>query len=242
MSRHENERESPSATTPALWIALLLTAVVGSALATVAGRSDVLTGRAPATVRPTRDCSGVPAADADPSPLPPANAIKFVFGLLPTAPVADLQDVKTLGFSTYATASDYVGHSPLLLPGAIENALEQNGFKTASTIGYEHGTTVLGVEAFELGSPAQAAAFSRQVLLEECRTGAAAHLRPLPGLVDGVAFAYHQPSHAPFRAAFVVGDTAVRLNLCVCRDDGGDPYALLAGWANGVDARMREPI
>jgi hypothetical protein len=34
----------------------------------------------------------------------------------------------------------------------------------------------------------------------------------------------------------------VRLNVCICDDNRGDPYAVLDGWVRAVDARMRAPL
>ncbi len=232
-------RQNP--TRPGAWIVLLVSAMAGSALATVAGRADVFTGRASATGRPVRDCKAVPNAVPDPSPPPPGNALHHV-GHVPITPVVkNPTRTKVLGFTEYSTARDYVRQSPLLLPRLVESALERHGFKRARAIGFQDGDTVGGVEAFVLGSPAESAAFLREVVLGECRAGAARKLGPLPGVVNGVTFVYHHEYRPPFRAAFVVGDTAVRLYLCVCQDDPfADPYQVLDRWAHAVDRRMRE--
>lgn len=120
--------------------------------------------------------------------------------------------------------------------------MEDNGFIRADTIGYESGLTFFGAEAIQTGSPAQAAELERRLLANACQAGVASQLRPLAGIPGGVAFVYHDWDYPPYRATFLVGDTLVRLNVCICDDNRGDPYAVLDGWARAVDARMRAPL
>ena len=78
-----------------------------------------------------------------------------------------------------------------------------------------------------------------RMLVGACDAGVAADPRPLAGLPGGVTFVYHDASSPPFRATFLVGDTVVRLNVCLCVQDRGDTYAVLVEWARQVDARIR---
>ncbi len=222
----------------------MLLTLVGSGLAAVVVHSDVLIGQAPPVPRPVRDCSRVPAAITATPPLPPGNVEKYVDALDPLlpAPLEELGSVQVLGRSHYRTAHDYLVNSPLLLPSVWRRAMEDSDFATASSIGFRSGQSFFGAELIQLGTPAKAAEFSRRLLLEECETGIAGHVRAVPGLVTGAAFTYHDSSRPPFRAALVVGDVAIRLHLCVCREDERDPYEVLSRWAREVDAQMRKPL
>ena len=120
--------------------------------------------------------------------------------------------------------------------------MEDNGFLRAGTIGFEAGQTFFGAEAFQTASPAQAAELEHRLLTNGCEAGVVAALRPLAGVPGGVAFIYHEWDFPPYRALFLVGDTVVQLNVCICEDVPGDPYAVLDAWARAVNTRMRAPL
>ena len=220
---------------------LVCVALLGSALAVLAVRSDVLTGRAPAVTAAARPCA-VPEIAPDLSPVIPDNATTAVYGLLPMLPLRGLGVVTPLHFNQYVTPAQYEQFSSSLLGGTTRSAMEDSGFVRANTIGYEAGLTFFGAEAIQTGSPAQAAELERRLLANACAAGIAMDLRPLAGIPGGVAFVYHDWDYPPYRATFLVGDTLVRLNVCICDDNRGDPYAVLDGWARAVDARMRAPL
>lgn len=220
---------------------LLCVALLGSALAVLAVRSDVLTGRAPAVTMAARPCT-VPEITPDLSPVIPDNAMRAVHGRLPMLPLDNLGDVIGMPFNQYVTPAQYEQFSPRLLGGSTRSAMEDNGFVRANTIGYEAGLTIFGAEGIQTGSPAQAAELERRLLANACEARVASQLRPLAGIPGGVAFVYHDSSRPPFRATFVVGDTLVRLNVCICDDNRADPYTVLDGWVRAVDARMRAPL
>lgn len=244
MAGRESNVDPDPVVRPVVALTLLLVTVVASALAAVVARSDVLIGQAEPVPRPVRDCGRVPAATADTSPLPPGSAKSYVDALEPLypAPLQELGSVQVLGRSHYGTAHDYVVNSHLLLPKVWREAMESHDFATASTIGFRSEEQLFGVELVQFGSPAQAAEFARRMVVEECERGIAGHVRDLPGLVAGAAFTYHDSFRPPFRAAFAVGDVAVRLHLCVCREDERDPYEILSRWAVEVDTQMRKPV
>lgn len=216
-------------------------ALLASALAVLAVRSDVLTGRAPAVTMAAPRCTA-PEIAPDHSAVIPGNAQSAVFGLLPMLPLPGIGVIRPLGFSQYDTPAQYEHFSSTLLGGSTRAAMEDNGFVRADTIGYEAGLTIFGAEAIQTGSPAQAAALEQRLLANACEAGVASQLRPLAGIPGGVAFVFHDSSRPPFRATFLVGDTLVRLNVCICDDNRGDPYAVLDGWVRAVDARMRAPL
>ena len=220
---------------------LVCIALLASALAVLGVRSDVLTGRAPAVTTPGPPCT-VPDIDADLSSVIPDNAVTAVHGLLPMLPLPSLGVVRPLSFNQYVTPAQYEQFSSKLLGGSTRSAMEESGFVLANTIGYEAGPAFFGAEAIRTGSPAQAAELERRLLTRACEAGVAMGLRPLAGIPGGVAFVYHDWDYPPYRATFLVGDTLVRLNVCICDENRGDPYAVLDGWARAVDARMRAPL
>lgn len=220
---------------------VLCVALLGSALAVLAVRRDLLTGRTPAVTTVARPCAA-PEIAPDLSPTIPGNALTTLHGFLPMLPVPGLGAVAPLRFSSYETPAQYQQFSSPLLGGGTRSAMEGNGFVRANTIGYESGPTFFGAEAFQTSSPAQAAELARRLLANACEAGVASALRPVAGVQGGVAFVYHDSDSPPYRATFLVGDTLVRLNVCICDDNRGDPYAVLDGWARAVDARMRAPL
>ena len=162
-----------------------------------------------------------------------------MFGLLPLLPLADIGPVEVLPYNRYVTAAQYARFSSALLGGTTRSAMEANGFQQAGTIGYQAGMTIFGAEAIQLGSPAQAADFERRFLSSACEAGAATDIRPLAGIPGGVTFVYHDAASPPFRATFLVGDTVMRLNVCLCVENRADPHVVLEAWARDVDARIR---
>lgn len=221
---------------------LLGVALVGSLLAVLIGRSDLLTGRAPPVGQTEAPCVA-PEIAADPTPLMPDAALDVVFGLLPMLPLPDLGTVVPLDFNQYESAAQYARFaSSSLLAGSTRSAMANNGFVRANTIGYEAGKTFFGAEALQTASPAQAARLEEGLLASACRAGVALALRPLADIPGGVAFVYHDWDLPPFRAMFLEGDTVVRLNVCICVEDRGDPYAALDDWARDVDGLIRERV
>lgn len=240
MSR--DDPASPSGLAPSV-VALVLAVVtlIGSGLAVLVVRSDLLTGRAAPTPRPDRSCTGVPAATPDASPVP-AGTVRRADLLQPLVPIANLGSVRQLGASEYHTADEYVRNTALPLPKTVRSALARNQLLLATAVGYDAGPIFFGLQTFLFDSPTRAAAFSHEVLLDECRRGVAGHLRPIAGLAGGAAFTYHYQGRPPVRAVFLAGDTAVLLTLCSCRDDptAGDPFDVVTTWARQVDARLRQ--
>lgn len=220
---------------------LLCAAILGSALVVLAVRSDVLTGKAPAVTFAAQPCT-VPEVAADVSPVLPNNAWTAMYGFLPMLPLAGLGVVGAAQLREYLSPAQYEHFSPTFLGSRTRSAMEDNGFVRANAIGWDAGLTLFGAEAIQTGSPAQAAALQRRLLTDACEAGVASGLRPLAGIPGGVAFVYHDWDYSPYRATFLVGDTLVRLNVCICDDNRGDPYAVLDGWARAVDARMRAPL
>ncbi|MEW6154778.1 MAG: hypothetical protein AB1673_12410 [Actinomycetota bacterium] len=235
-------QENGQPTGRALVVGLVMVALVGSALGAVVVRSDLLTGRSPAAAAPARDCGAVPAAEPDPAPFTPGRALETVSGFVPRPQVPDLGDAFMSGHHEYATPEAHGRSTPLLLPSTVTEAMVANGLRAAQAVGFEAGTTVFGLEAFRLASPEAAASYARTVLLAECEHGVAGSLRPLPGVAGGVMFAYHHDRRPPLRASFVVGDTAVRANLCICRKIEGDPFEVLESWAREVAFLMRGTV
>ena len=225
----------------ALALAFACAALLGSALAVVVVRQDVLTGTAPAVAAAPDRCD-VPDVAPDLSPVIPGNPQSAIFGLLPMLPLPNLGPVAPLDFNKYLTPGQYAEFSVPLLRGSTKSALEESGFVQADTIGYESGQVFFGAEAIQAGSPAQAATLAHTLLANACRAGVATAFRPLNGIPGGVAFVYHDWDFPPYRATFLVGDTLVRLNVCICEENRGDPYAVLDGWASAVHARMRAPL
>lgn len=225
----------------ALTLALVSTALLCAALAVVAVREDILTGSAPPVTTMPAPCA-VPEVSPDPLPAIPGNPQSAVLGLLPMLPLAGLGPVAPLHFNQYATPAQYAEFSVPLLSASTRRAFEESGFVRADTIGYEAGKVFFGAEAIQAGSPAQAAALERRLLDNACRAGVATAFRPLAGIPGGVAFVYHDWDFPPYRATFLVGDTLVRLNVCLCEENRGDPYAVLDGWARAVHDRMRAPL
>jgi hypothetical protein len=226
---------------PARALALACIALVASALTVLAVRSDVLTGTAPAVTTAAERCN-VPEITADASAVIPENARTAVHGLLPMPPLQGARPVRASPTHWYETPAEYEHFSPSLLGGSTRSAMADNGFIRADAIGFEAGETHFGAEAIQTGSPAQAAQLERRLLANACEAGVASALRPLAGVPGGVAYVYHDSDYPPYRAAFVVGDTVVRLTICICEDFGGEPYAVLDAWARAVDARMRAPL
>lgn len=222
-------------------IGLTCIALLASALTSLAVRSDVLTGTAPAVTAAARPCA-VPEVTADTSAVIPGNAVTAVHGFLPMLPLPGLSVARQLPFRLYATPAEYEHFSSPLLGARTRSAMEDNGFLRAGTIGFEAGQTFFGAEAFQTASPAQAAELERRLLTNGCEAGVAAALRPLAGVPGGVAYVYHEWDFPPYRALFLVGDTVVQLNVCICEDFPGDPYAVLDAWARAVNTRMRAPL
>lgn len=218
---------------------MLCVALVGSALTVVVVRRDVLTGRAPAVTRTAEPCT-VPQVEPDLAPVIPNRALDVVFGLLPMLPLPNLGPVRQLDFNQYVSAEQYAHFSDTPLDTHTRSMLEGNGFVRADSIGYEAGETFFGAEALQTGSPAQAAALARDLLADACRAGVATELRSLVGVPGGVTFVYHDWDMPPFRATFLVGDTVMRLNVCLCVENRGDPFVVLDNWARAVNARMRD--
>jgi len=217
-----------------------IVAVLASALVAVAVlHTDLLTGRAPAVAAVPERCD-VPVVVADESPTIPGNALDAVFGLLPFVPGVD--DSVALDYTEYATAGEYARGSAGLLRAQTRSALAGNGFRAAASVGYRAGPTVGAAEALQFPSPAQAAAFERRTLADACALGVATGFRPLGDVPGAVVFLYHDGTSPPFRAAFLVGDTVLRLNLCICVESQADPFAALESWVRAVDARVRAPL
>lgn len=213
-------------------------ALLASALLVLAVRNDVLTGTAAPVSAAGTPCT-VPEIAADASAVIPGNAVTAVAGYLPMLPLPGLRVVRTLPFRDYKTPAQYEQFSNPLLHTSTRSAMEDSGFVLATTIGYESGQTFFGAEAFQTASPAQAAELERRLLTSGCAAGVVSALQPLAGIAGGMAYVYHEGDHPPYRALFLVGDTVVRLNVCICEDFGGDPYAVLDAWARAVDTRMR---
>lgn len=222
-------------------VGLACIALVASALTVLGVRSDVLTGTAPAVTTAAPPCT-VPEVAPDASSVIPDNAVTAVHGLLPMLPLPGLGVVRPLPFRLYATPAEYQHFSNPFLGGRTRSAMEDSGFLRAATIGFEAGQTFFGAEAFQTGSPAQAAALERRLLTDACEAGIASGLRPLAGVPGGVAYVHHDWDYPPYRATFVVGDTMVRLNVCICADFRGDAYAVVDAWARAVNTRMRAPL
>ena len=222
-------------------VGLACVALLASALTVLGVRSDVLTGKAPAVTTAARPCT-LPEVAPDLSAVIPDNAVTAVNGRLPTLPLPGLGVVRPLPFRLYVTPDEYERFSNPLLGGSTRSAMEDNGFLRAATVGLESGQTFFGAEAFQTGSPAQAAELERRLLTDACHAGVVSGVRPLAGLPGGVAYVYHEWDFPPYRAIFLVGDTVVRLNVCICEDYPGDPYAVLDAWARAVNARMRAPL
>jgi hypothetical protein len=222
-------------------LALACVALVASALTVLGVRSDVLTGTAPAVTAAAPPCA-VPEVTADTSPVIPDNAVTATQGLLPMLPLPGLGVARQFPFRLYVTPAEYEHFSNPLLGARTRSAMEESGFLRAGTIGFEAGQTFFGAEAFQTGSPAQAADLERRLLTNGCEAGVVSAVRPLAGVPGGVAYIYHDWDYPPYRALFLVGDTVVQLNVCICDDFPGDPYAVLDGWAKAVNARMRAPL
>jgi hypothetical protein len=222
-------------------LGLVCVALLASGLTVLAVRGDVLTGKAPAVTTAAQPCT-LPEVAPDHSAVIPDNALTAVYQLLPMLPLPGLGVVRQLDFNQYVTPAQYVHFSSTLLGGRTRSAMEHSGFVRANTTGYEAGLTFFGAEAIQTGSPAQAAELEQRLLTNACEAGVASGLRPLAGIPGGVAFVYHDWDYPPYRANFLVGDTLVRLNVCICEENRGDPYAVLDGWARAVNAHMRAPL
>lgn len=218
-------------------LALLVVAVLASALTALAVRSDVLTGTAPAVTAGLPPCTA-PEIAPDLSPVVPGYALQ-VIPALPMPPVPDLGVVSQLPFRRYDSPALYEQFSQTVLASRTRSAMDANGFVQAKTIGYTAGPIGFGAEAFRTTSPSEAAGLERQLLADACQAGFASGVRPVAGVAGGVGFVYHDWTRPPFRAMFLVGDTVIRLNLCICDDNRGDPYAVLDSWARTVNASMR---
>lgn len=222
-------------------VGLACIALLASALTVLAVRSDVLTGTAPAVTAAAPNCA-VPEITADTSAVIPNNAVTAVQGLLPMLPLPGLSVARQFPFRLYVTPVEYEHFSNPLLGTRTRSAMEDSGFLRAGTIGFEAGRTFFGTEAFQTASPAQAAALERRLLVNGCDAGVVSAVRPLAGVPGGVAYIYHDWDYPPYRALFLVGDTVVQLNVCICDDFPGDAYAVLDAWARAVNARMRAPL
>lgn len=230
----------------AVGLALVCAALTASALAVLVVRADLLTGRAPAGTGTGAGADApactAPEVEPDLSPMTPGTALAAVHGSLPMLPLPGLGPVQTLGFRRYATPEDYaLSTPPPLLVGRTRSAMLAAGLVQANTVGFEAGPTFFGAEAFQTASPAQAAELERRLLGGACEAGAAGSLRPIAGIPGGVVFAHRDAGFPPFRAMFVVGETVVQLNVCICADVTSDPYAVVANWARAIDAGMRAP-
>ena len=230
-----------------LGIGLLLAALLGSALAAAMVYSDVLTGRAaPVTQVASDECRTLPpiAPDGSGAGLPPGNALRHLHGLLPLLPVVNYEAslVKVTGYDEYPTPAIYRKYSSLLLSSPSTATMVRHGFRSAAAIGYTAGQINFGVEAFALASAEEAAAFERETLAETCRDGSATNVHPLPGIAGGVLFTFHDANHPAYRASFLVNDSVVRLNVCVCVAYQGDPFDVVAAWAVSVNTWVRDPL
>lgn len=219
-------------------LGFLLVAVLASALAVLTVRSDVLTGTTPAVTARPQPCAA-PEVAPDLSPVVPGNALTTIRGSLPMLPLPDLGVVTSMPYRQYDSPALYERYTPILLAGKTRSAMEDNGFVMANVVGYEAGPTMFLAEAIQTASPAQAAALEHQLLDNACQAGLASGVRSVAGVTGGVGFVYHDWTRPPFRAMFLVGDTVVRLNMCICDDNRGDPYTVLDGWARAVNASMR---
>ncbi|HVL05143.1 MAG TPA: hypothetical protein VM388_04095 [Acidimicrobiales bacterium] len=226
----------------ALALAFACTALLASALVVAAVRSDVLTGTAPAVAAAPEPCT-IPEMAADVMPIP-GNLGSAVFQLLtePMPPHPDPGPMRQLHHTEYQSPAQYTEYSATLLGASTSAALEDSGFVGGASTSFEAGDLLFGAEVLQAGSPAQAAALDRRLLTDACRAGVATGIRPLAGIPGGVAYVYHDWDFPPYRAAFLVGDTLVRLQLCICEDNRGDPYTVLDAWARAMHDWTRAPL
>lgn len=223
-------------------LGFLVVALVGAPLAVVVVKSDVLTGRASPVARPSDTCAReVPEVAPDPEPAPAGVAVSNVREVLPLPTISGLKSAVMVHRNDYATPDEYLHWASLPRPGPVKAAMVANGFRSAASVGYEARPTVYGAEAFQFGSPQQAASFQRRSLLDACRDGLAGHIRPLPGHAGGFLFDLRATGLVAQRATFLIGDSVVRIGLCVCAEYPARPSDLLTIWARNTDARFRIP-
>ena len=213
--------------------------VVVGLMGAAAGTSNMLVGAAAPISPPPDGCRAVGSVAPDAQPEPAGIALQNV-DYLPLPHVGHAFGAIRVGTWSYTTASGYARALHPLQPDPVERAMGANGFVAGASALYDGDPTTYNLAVFQFASGAKAASFQEQSLREACGDGLITNVEPLGSHAGGFTYTAHGTALV-VRATFLVGDSVVRLGLCVCIPYGVHPISVVSLWADDVDARFRVP-
>lgn len=176
----------------------------------------------------TAQCESVYNRISRPTNLALRDPVSFVQqNRLARLPVRGLATRKISDLGLLKTPDDYVASAVLADPEARIALMERDGFRGGINVGFVSGPDHYGAIILRFRNGAAAKDYFKGHLADICTL--AVSLSPIKGLA-GVAFLRNDDLA---RAAFVVGDTEVNLDVCSCVQVQ-DRTALAARWAQAV--------